>query len=161
MNHISTKSIKLFFLNSFTLGIFLFQLPIILLSFWFEKKFNISNMTILFNFITVFILYLLSRYYAKLSWNNYKYELLKDGYLQNTGVFFKNSIYIPYEKIIEVIIHEGPIDRLLGIKTLVIHTISSVSGPNGAALPRAGRIYTNADEAVNLRKEILKNIKSK
>ncbi|MCD6227409.1 PH domain-containing protein [Candidatus Micrarchaeota archaeon] len=53
---------------------------------------------------------------------SYKYKITTDDVISEGGVFFKFKRRVPYHKITDTNIKQGPIDQLLGIYTFSIQT---------------------------------------
>lgn len=79
--------------------------------------------------LLVFFLYL----WAIWTYNNYRYQLTEDVLKIERGVIWKKYSSVPYERIQNVDIHRGILDRLLGLSDLQIQT----AGYSG--FPRSGR----------------------
>ncbi len=60
--------------------------------------------------------------WAKLIYRFYRYELREDGFRKEHGVIWKKYVTVPYDRIQNVDIHRGVIDRILGLSDLNIQT---------------------------------------
>lgn len=112
--------------------------------------------------VTLFIIFFLvimiiSFLAAKLTYHFYKYDLTENEYKAERGIIWKRYISIPYERIQNVDIHRGILDRLFGLSDLQIHTAGygaaggmSKRGSEGR-LPGIGR-----KEAELVREELVK-----
>src|SRR3989338_1088040 len=69
--------------------------------------------------------------WAKLSYQNYKYELTDNGFKKELGVIRKKYVTIPYDRIQNVDIDRGIIARILGLSDIKIQT-AGMSGMMGA-----------------------------
>ncbi len=70
---------------------------------------------------------------AKLSVHFYRYELADAGFRKELGVIYKKYITIPYDRIQNVDITRGILERLLGLSRLIIQTAGASSGVAGVA----------------------------
>ncbi len=71
--------------------------------------------------------------WAKLTYDNYRYELRDDGFRKEHGVIWKKYVTIPYQRIQNVDIHRGLLARLLGLSDIKIQTAGGIStGSYGA-----------------------------
>lgn len=83
-------------------------------------------------FILTFVILMIVAYLvARLTYHFYRYELTESEYRAEQGIIWKRYISIPYERIQNVDIYRGVIDRLLGLSDLQIHTAGY--GAAGAA----------------------------
>lgn len=101
--------------------------------------------------------------WAKLTYNNYFYELKEDGFYKESGVITKKYVTIPYEKIQNVDIHRSLIARMFGLSDLQIQTagMSASFGRYGAyGVGAEGRLpgVSEAD-AKTIRDELIKRAK--
>ena len=64
-------------------------------------------------------------FWAKLSYHYYHYQLTDDCFRKELGVVYKKYVSIPYDRIQNIDINRGIIDRLLGLSTLLIQTAGS------------------------------------
>lgn len=72
--------------------------------------------------IFVLALLVLGEIYARLAYNNFKYELTSKEVKIERGIIWKKYISIPYERVQNVEIHRGILARLIGFSTLAVHT---------------------------------------
>ena len=86
-------------------------------------------------FILLFFIFILVLLFIwnKLTYNYYKYELTDNGFRKESGVIIKKYTTIPYEKIQNVDIHRGILERILQISTLKIQT-AGYSSYNSSSL---------------------------
>jgi len=68
--------------------------------------------------------------WAKLTYHCYRYELREDGFRKESGVIWKHYVTIPYERIQNVDIYRGLLDRILRLSDLHIQT-AGFSGYGG------------------------------
>ena len=97
--------------------------------------------------------------WAKLSYQNWHYELGEDAIKIEKGIIWKKYISIPYNRIQNIDIYRGVIDRLLGLSDLQIQTAGyGAAGASGVG--SEGRLPGLAkDEAEKLREELVKRSK--
>lgn len=98
--------------------------------------------------------------FAKLTYDNYLYELREDGFYKESGVITKKYVTIPYERIQNVDINRGILARILGLSDLQIQTAGMSASFNkyGAyAVGAEGRLPgVSQQEAVAIRDDIVK-----
>jgi len=75
--------------------------------------------------IIIFIAYWIPKYYDTML-----YKLTEDEIIWRRGVWFKKTGVVPYNRITNVDINQGPISRMLGIASLKIQT-AGYSAPSG------------------------------
>ncbi|MCP8322006.1 MAG: PH domain-containing protein, partial [archaeon] len=75
--------------------------------------------------ILIFIAYWIPKYY-----NSMVYKLTENEMVWRRGAWFKKTGIVPYNRITNVDIDQGPISRLLGIASLKIQT-AGYSAPSG------------------------------
>lgn len=78
--------------------------------------------TILLSFVFTFAF---CRYWAKLYWKNYNFKLESDRITIKRGIIGKNIVNIPYERIQNVNVWRGILDRIYGLSTIKIETAGS------------------------------------
>ena len=111
-----------YLLLAIILGILWWYIPVLLFA-PFEVKVGI---TIPILAILIFIAYWIPKYYETIV-----YKLTKDEIVWRRGVWFKKTGVVPYNRITNIDIVQGPISRMLGIATLKIQT----AGYSGQARP--------------------------
>lgn len=80
----------------------------------------------------VFIIEIIVIYFiAKLTYNFYRFELTDIEYKQEHGILTKSYVSIPYERIQNINISRGIIDRILGLSNIGIQTAGSNFGSEG------------------------------
>lgn len=79
------------------------------------------NLTI-FTLVCALVFFGISYLTAKLTYKFYLYELADNGFKKESGIIWKRYVTIPYEKIQNVDITRGVIERILGLSTLKIQT---------------------------------------
>ena len=75
--------------------------------------------------ILIFVAYWITKYYGTMA-----YKLTKDEIVWRRGVWFKKTGIVPYNRITNIDIEQGPISRMLGIASLKIQT-AGYSAPSG------------------------------
>ncbi len=102
----------------------------------------------------IFIFRAISRKWAQQIYENYAYELAEDRINIKCGVIWKKHVAIPYQKIQNVDIVQGPISHRYGVADLLIQT----AGVSGSTMVE-GRIPAIApDEAERLKNQILEKV---
>lgn len=96
-------------------------------------------------------------FWAKAVYDNFGYELGEDRIIIESGVIWKRSVYIPYEKIQNIDIVRSPLSRLFGLALLQIQT----AGISGAALVEGRIPGLHLDDANALRNKIMEKMKPK
>ena len=147
LQHLNPKAVWLFFIRwvfiFLVISLFLvFEIIITLFDVIFLPAILIILAAIIFAFI-----------WAKLTYRFYLYELTEEGFRKEYGVIIKKYVTIPYERIQNVNILRGVLDRLLGLSSLKIFTAgtggSGVGGAEGL-LPGLSK-----DTAEELRNELV------
>ncbi len=86
----------------------------------------LSGISVMFTSAASFLLFVFlvgfgfAYLWARLSYRAYKYELTQYGFYKESGVIRKKPFTIPYEKIHNVDIHRGILERILGLSDLRI-----------------------------------------
>ncbi|MBO8183387.1 MAG: PH domain-containing protein [Archaeoglobus sp.] len=115
------KLYYIYFVLAVIFGILVWYIPILLFT-PFEVKFGFSIPILA---VLIFIVYWISKYYDSMV-----YKLTKDEIVWRRGVWFKNTGIVPYNRITNIDIGQGPISRMLGIASLKIQT-AGYSGSSG------------------------------
>ena len=128
MEKLDQKAIWLFFFQYLKLSFFL-ALLFILLFFNFIESFKTDSLELLrsANYLFLIILFILvwAGFSYLMSWladHFYRYELTEETYRAERGIIWKRYISIPYNRIQNVDIYRGILDRLLGLSDIQIHT---------------------------------------
>ncbi|RLE64741.1 MAG: hypothetical protein DRJ47_06980 [Thermoprotei archaeon] len=100
--------------------------------------------------LTVFTLYWINRYY-----NSIVYELTDDEIIVSKGVFWRVKSIVPYNRITNIDVVQGPLSRLFGIATLKIQT-AGYGGPG----PRVEAELGYLENYENIKEEILEKVKN-
>lgn len=169
MEQLHPKAVWLFFFRFvFTGFLFLIFLLIFFVSLLGELAIKAKPvyiwLALILGFVFAFGIYTLICYvWARLTYKFYRYELSEDCYKAESGIIYKRYISIPYERIQNVDIYRGILDRILGLSDLQIQTAGY--GAAGAAgsrrgfgsegrLPGLGR-----EKAEGMRSELIKRAK--
>ncbi len=113
-------------------------------------------------FIIIFVIIMIIAYIvAKLTYHFYKFELTDSEYKAERGIIWKRYISIPYERIQNVDIYRGVLNRLFGLSDLNIQTAGygavGMAGKGGSE----GRLPgLSKQEAELVRAELIKRAKS-
>ena len=114
-------------------------------------------------FILIFVILMIFAYIvARLTYHFYRYELTDNEYRAERGIIWKRYVSIPYERIQNVDIYRGIIDRLLGLSDLQIHTAGygAVGSAMRLKLGSEGRLPgLDRQEAELIRDELIKRAK--
>ncbi len=108
-------------------------------------------------FLPLLFILILSYIWARLSYRYYRYELTENGFKKELGVILKKYVTIPYDRIQNVDIYRGILDRILGLSDLNIQTagMSSV-GRSGRGVFAEGRLPgLSKEDAEKLRDELI------
>lgn len=85
-------------------------------------------------FIGLSILALVGSFvWARMFYASYRFELRDRDILVESGVIFRKRTYIPYSRIQNVNVLQGPILRIYGLKSIMIETAGGVSYQQGPA----------------------------
>jgi len=156
MNHLDPKAVWIFFFRS--LLMLLYVLIFALYFFGSVLSFYVDSPTggkvIIGTILALLLWIIVSWIWAKLSYNNYKYELSDLGFKREMGVIFKKYVTIPYDRIQNVDIHRGIIARILGLSDLQIQTAGFTAARGVSSEGRLPGI--SAAEAEKLRDELVR-----
>lgn len=171
MKQLHPRAIWLFFFQNITKLVFIFVLfvfPFITVfsSINAEENFylgsfikNMVSFYIWFMLLVFIILVLVSYICAQLSYRFYKYKLIENEYMAERGIIWKRYVSIPYNRIQNVDIYRGVIDRLLGLSDLQIHT-AGYSSIGADSLGSEGRLPgILCEEAEVLRNKLINKAK--
>ena len=175
MQQLSPKAVWLFFIELILAWIFLvpflflFFVPFIAVGFGFFKlikegpfTLDISSLKSLLSWLWVIIpaIPVASWVQAKLTYRFYRYELREEGFRKEHGIVWKTYVTIPYNRIQNIDIYRGVIDRLLGLSDLHIQTAgASVQFAGSRASGRGaegGLPGLSREVAEQLRDELIK-----
>jgi membrane protein YdbS with pleckstrin-like domain len=163
MKQLHPNAVKLFYweilLALLFLGGFLLLIPVgLLLSLAVDGVADpiIATLMLIFMLCISFpALLALPWWWAKLTYENFRYQLQGDRLYIESGVIWKRSVSIPYERVQNIDVIRGPIARLLGLATLQVQT----AGISGTTLVE-GRIPGLLPEDANdLRDQIIAKMK--
>jgi uncharacterized membrane protein YdbT with pleckstrin-like domain len=146
-NHknLDPKAVWLFF--------FKFVFTFLFIALWLGLSFAAALADTLPGALTVGIVVLLGAVvfafvWAKLTYYFYRFELTEEGFRKELGVIFKKYVTIPYDRIQNVDIYRGIMDRILGLSDLNIQT-AGTSGVRGAEGRLPGLSHKDAEQLRN------------
>ncbi len=100
--------------------------------------------------------------YARLAYNNWKYEFTPDSLRLERGIIWKRYSNVPYERVQNVDIQRGIIARACGFSSVHIQTAGYSAGPRGRGIGAEGYIpAVETHKAEEIRTFVLKKIKGK
>jgi len=143
------KLYHIYLLLLILLGILPWYLPVMIFSSVTIK----AGVSILVIALIVFSAYWIEKYYDTIA-----YRIDENEIIWRRGVWFKNTGVVPYHRITNIDIAQGPIARRLGIGTLKIQT-AGYSGKGGAEMTIEG--INNFEELKELIMEFVKGKKVK
>jgi membrane protein YdbS with pleckstrin-like domain len=106
----------IYFFVVFFVGIFSWYIPLMLIN---SVTLLILGSILAFLLMPIFIITL---YWIPKFWHSITYKLTKDDMTWQRGVWFKKTGIVPYNRITNVDVAQGPISRNLGIAALKIQT---------------------------------------
>lgn len=113
--------------------------------------------------LIIIVLFLLICYiWARLAYHFWRYQLTENAYKSERGIIFKRYISIPYERIQNIDIYRGILDRLLGLSDIQIQTAGygAMGGRGIKGFGSEGRLPgLQKQEAEKLRDELIKRAK--
>ena len=98
--------------------------------------------------ISIFILYWIPKYYDSIT-----YIIDEKKVMSVRGVWWKKESYIPLEKVINITMGQGPIQRYFGLVTLGFHTAAM-----GTPIPEVTFDHLPIDEAERIKKEVFEKL---
>lgn len=148
-----------FRISMYTMTIFLlFFFSLSLLSFSRSSGFQLY----LFVPAVVVLAIVIGEVFVRLTYNNWKYEFVKEGLKIERGVIWKTYKSIPYERIQNVDIRRGIMARIFGFSTVDIQTAGYsgfYSGRGGMAAMSEGHLPgVSIERAEEIREMIMKKI---
>lgn len=173
MKKLDPKAVWLFFIQYslgwiffilFFGGCFMFPMVLGIMEDSGSRAFGTFAMISIVIFLVTSVLAIIGGYFfAKLTYDNYKFELTEDGFYKESGVITKKYVTIPYERIQNVDINRGILARIFGLSDLQIQTagMSASFGKYGAYNVGAeGRLpAVSEQEAIEIRNELIKRAK--
>lgn len=112
--------------------------------------------TFLWWFIPIFIFYILFCYiWAKLTYRFWNYQLRESVFKIEHGVIWKKYVSIPYERIQNIDINRGLLDRIFGLSDLHIQT----AGYTGSARTEGRLPGLLPEDAERLREDLITRVK--
>ena len=122
-----------------------------------QLAYMVSPETLLMWSIVFFIIIMIISFIvAKLTYRFYKYDLTENEYKAERGIIWKRYVSIPYERIQNVDIYRGVMDRVLGLSDLQIHT-AGYGAAGGRKRGSEGRLPgLDRQDAETIREELVK-----
>ncbi len=107
--------------------------PAMAILIWFGFNIVLGLMRWEFLVLISLIIIVLTFIWAKLTYKFYHYELTEDGFRKELGVIVKKYTSIPYERIQNINIQRGVLDRIMGLSSLKIFTAGTGGSGIGGA----------------------------
>ena len=124
----------------------------------FEQEVFAEIMPFFLSFIAIIIVFIIGNFFwAKLTYNNYKYELGEHEFKKESGVIMKKYVNISYDQIQNIREFRGVLDRILGLADINIYTAGSGSPGGGGRYGSSGEGYLpglSRETADELREEL-------
>lgn len=98
---------------------------------------------------------IISYIWAYISYQHYSYELTAEAIRIEHGIIWKQSTFIPYERIQNVDIHRGMLERIFRIANLQIQTVSYSHGNSYTPWSEGHLPGLNSATARQLRQELV------
>jgi len=129
MKRLNPRAVWLFMVPSlYNTGIILAVLGVITFSVPTENlKFFLSLGYSNWLFGIIILLIIASYVWARLSYNSYGYELKENGFHKESGIIYKKSVIIPYDRIQNIDIYRSLLARLLGLSDVQIQTAGAAA----------------------------------
>lgn len=126
MQKLHPKAVWIFFIRSIWGGLLLFiviaTFVIGLLSRMLKESFSLK-LTYLWWFLLILVFYVIFCWiWAKLTYHFWRYQLTEDAFKKEYGVISKKYVSIPYDRIQNVDIYRGIIERIFGLSHITIQT---------------------------------------
>ncbi len=114
-------------------------------------------------FVYIILVIALGEIYARLAYNNWRYEFTQDNLRLERGIIWKRYSNIPYERVQNVDINRGIIARACGFSSVHIQTAGySGYSSRGGRVGAEGYIpAVDMQKAEQIREFVLKKIKGK
>lgn len=96
--------------------------------------------------------------WAKLSYHFYRFELGKDVLKIERGVIWKRYVSIPYDRIQNVDIYRGILDRIFGLSDVQVQT-AGLSFPHSRLLSEGRLPGLSVQDAEKIREDLIKKVK--
>jgi len=140
--------------------IFLGMFSIASLSAIFEGK-SIGYIFLIVFLLGIILIVILGEVFARLAYNNWKFEFTKTELKIERGIIFKTYKSIPYQRVQNVDIHRGILARMLGFSTLAIQTAGYSGYPQrgGRGLAEGNIPAVDISKAEKLREFVMKKIR--
>lgn len=158
MQQLSPKALWYFFFIFLGRALIVFLYPVFVLVGFIAGTDDLGSFGSLVMVVIAWILVglLFARFWAGLSYSNFKYELKDEGLRIERGVIWKKYVTIPYDRIQNVDILRGLIARILGISDLQIQTAGGITNANYGSFSEGRLPGLLPEVAEQLRDEVLK-----
>lgn len=97
----------------------------------------------------VIIINLISFFFIKLQYSNYKYKLTDEEIIIKRGVIFKSSKIVAYVQIQDISYTQNPIDLMLGLSCVTISTAGPVTTIHSIDMNEAQKIVDYVKNKIN------------
>ncbi len=124
----------------------IFGIPILGIGFWGVTIYIWLPLLILW-----LVLFILADLYIVAAYKNIRYRLDSEAVLLNIGVFWKRHTMVPYSKITNLDITQGPLERMFGLSKIHIQT----AGLSGANNPQAELMMIGITDPELLKSQIM------
>lgn len=104
-----------------------------------------------------FSLFIINDAYIVAACRHLSYGLDSDAVLLNKGVFWKRRTTVPYSKITNIDITQGPVERSFGLSKIHVQT----AGLSGSSNPQAELVLRGITDPEELKAEIMSQIRNK
>ena len=168
MKHLHPGARWQFRIASYFVLIFIMLFVVVFSASTFSAIFDLTGTNMFIIFLIAFLLYIFliiifGEIYARLAYNNWKYEFNPTELKIERGIIFKNYKSVPYQRVQNVDIHRGILARMLGFSTLAIQTAGYSGGYQGRGGIRAEGLIpaVSIQEAEDKREFLMKKIGKK
>lgn len=153
LQHLDPKAVWLFF--------FRWILFFLIIMWFFSGWIMIFLIGSLGSIVSLIIALISAFLWAKLVYQFYRYELTEDGFRKEFGVIAKKYVTIPYERIQNINIERGILDRIIGLSALKIFTAGTgLAGQIGSEGLLPGLSKDTAEELRNQLTHLSRQTKS-
>jgi uncharacterized membrane protein YdbT with pleckstrin-like domain len=137
MKQLDPRAIWLFFLGFAANSFIFFGALMILLRVWSDKPlfggeafpdtpYHVVDWLFIIIPVASLLSLVLCFVWAKISYRLYRYELTDAGFRKEYGVIMKRQTTIPYDRIQNIDIERGIVDRILGLSNLKVQTAGKI-----------------------------------
>lgn len=116
----------------------------------------VSNLPILIAFFLfgVTLAALTTWYGPRVEWNHWRYDIRDDEIDLQSGMFTITRTLIPITRVQHVDFRQGPVERRLGLATIVVHTAAGSREIPGLSATEAGPIRTRIAALANIHDDL-------